>query len=364
MLRLIMRQQCLKLTNRSFIRPLSTSSVFLNSIQSKTPKTTRSTNPQKLRRTKKIPNRRQEEVSFIEQIKNQQMIKPCTTFTTCESYDFDKILSTNNNLQIQVLIPNEILHFTYEKENDVLVLSNGSIVVWGLDESNVEKKILPLLEEYMVSVYPFPESEDMDYVETDQLDSTLEEDIIVINSVDHEQEMLDKAAFSSGLSRSTRLAIIETSLERHISQTRKLSENLSVGKKLNLTEKELLRSTGRLFLLRGKLNLYSELIEIPDLYWSEPNLEKIYRQISSNLDITPRISILNKKLDYATDESRALMSTLNDEKGTRLEMIIIYLIMIEVCFEIFHFYERYVDQQEIKSLKYFEKINELDHEKK
>lgn len=351
--RLILRQPTIKLTSRLLTRPISTTSVCLNSIQSKTPKTTRSTNPQKLRRTKKTPNKSQEEVSFIDQIKAQQIIKSCTTFTTCESYDFDKILA-NKNLQIQVLIPNEILYFRFEKENDVLVLSNGSLVVWGMDESNVEKKILPLLEDYMISKYPFPESEDMDYVETDRLDSTLEEDIIVVNSTEPEQELLDKAAFSSGLSRSTRLAIIETSLERHISQTRKMSENLSMGKKLNLTEKELLKSTGRLFLLRGKLNLYSELIEIPDLYWSEPNLEKIYRQISNNLDISPRISILNKKLDYATDESRALMSTLNEEKGTRLEMIIIYLILIEVCFEVFHFYERYVDSQEFKKLKLFD----------
>ncbi len=348
--RLIFRQSILRPSFKPFTRPISSTSFRLNSYQTKAPKTTRTTNVQKLRRTKKrIPTNQSnhQKVSFISEIKNQQSLKPCTTFTTCESYDFDKILE-NNHLQAQILIPNEILYFKYDKEHDVLILSNGSLVVWGLDESNVEKKILPLLKSYMVSLYPFPESEDMDYVETDQLESSsyLDEDTIVINSSDSEQQLLDKAAFSSGLSRSTRLAIIENALERHISQTRKMSEHLSMGKKLNLTEKELLKSTGRLFLLRGKLNLYSELIEIPDLYWSEPNLEKIYRQISNNLDISPRISILNKKLDYATDESRALMSTLNEEKSTRLEWIIIYLIMIEVCFEIFHFYERFTDAKE------------------
>jgi len=368
--------------NRSFnhfkstFKPFSTSSFLQNYIQSnKSPKTTRTTNVQKLRRTKRIGNGNGRnngsnggfhKPSFLHEIRNQQhlQIKPCTTFTTCESYDFDKILNdqNNNGLEIRNLIPNEILYFKFEKEYDVLILSNGSIVVWGMDESNVETKILPLLKPYMTSLYPFPESEDMDYLEVssdtlnrhdDLLSSSssyLEEDIIVINAQDNEQQLLDKAAFSSGLSRSTRLAIIENALERHILQTRKLSEHLSQGKKINLSEKELLKSTGRLFLLRGKLNLYSELIEIPDLYWSEPNLEKIYRQISNNLDISPRISILNKKLDYATDESRALMSTLTDEKSTRLEWIIIYLIMIEVCFEIFHFYERFTDSKEKKEL--------------
>ena len=136
---------------------------------------------------------------------------------------------------------------------------------------------------------------------------------------------------------------LEATLDSHIEKTREFTESLSRGRKLNISEKAVLQSTGRLFLMRGKLNLYSELIETPDLYWSEPQLEKIYRQISRNLDIQPRISILNTKLDYATDEARALMAVLNEKKGTRLEWIIIYLITVEVCFELFHFYEKYQD---------------------
>ncbi|CCH45215.1 hypothetical protein BN7_4796 [Wickerhamomyces ciferrii] len=334
----------------------STNSNFNNF--SKTPKTSRNTTSQSFRKAKrnaqnkyKYNNDSSKRSNFIEELKNQQTIQPCTTFTTSESYDFDKMLkSFNNGIQLSVIVPNEILYFKFEKTHDVFILIDGSVVVWGMDESNVEKKILPLFKKFEKSSYENPESEDMDYIETkdlhDEQNSYLEEDIIVINSLDKDQDLLDKAAFSSGLSRSTRLAILENSLERHILQTRKMSEHLSIGKKLTVTEKELLRSTGRLFLLRGKLNLYSELIGIPDLYWSEPNLEKIYRQISNNLDISQRISILNKKLDYATEESRALMSTLNEEKSTRLEWIIIYLIMIEVCFEIFHFYERYSDYKE------------------
>jgi uncharacterized Rmd1/YagE family protein len=266
-----------------------------------------------------------------------------TTLTACEQYDLGKILD-RNTLGVQVLIPDEILYFKYNDTNDVLILENGTVVGWGVDEETMETMILPLFNDAMITRYGYPESEDMDFLEVKETEeeSHLITETIVINTDQKDQELLDKAAFSSGLSRSTRLAILENALERHIAQTRKITENLSLGKKLSITEKDLLRSTGRLFLLRGKLNLYSELIEIPDLYWSEPHLERIYRAVSNILDITPRISILNKKLDYATDESRALMQTLNEEKGTRLEWIIIILIMIEVCFETFHFYERYV----------------------
>ncbi|CAI6442802.1 CMF_HP2_G0012080.mRNA.1.CDS.1 [Saccharomyces cerevisiae] len=75
--------------------------------------------------------------------------------------------------------------------------------------------------------------------------------------------MLDKAAFSSGLSRSTNLAVLEEAMEKHISKTRTITENISKGTKLNLRSSDALKSIGRLFLIRGKLNLYSELIETP-----------------------------------------------------------------------------------------------------
>lgn len=332
---------------------LSTTIRHNSSIFRKTPKTTRLTNSQLLRRTKGITWLRNNESQILESIQKEHPILPVTTFTTCEKYDFDSILQ-KTNVGVKILIPNEILHFVYEGKHDVLLLESGSIVGWGVDEETVEHKILPLFKDCMISKYDQFESEDMDYIEINgesSDESHVITETIIINGADRQQSLFDKAAFSSGLSRSTRLAILENALEKHILQTRKVTEGLSVGKKLSVTEKDLLRSTGRLFLLRGKLNLYSELIEIPDLYWTEPNLERIYRNISNILDISPRISILNKKLDYATDESRALLQTLNEEKGTRLEWIIIILIMIEVCFETFHFYERYWDEKKMKEIR-------------
>ncbi|KAH3669114.1 hypothetical protein WICMUC_005078 [Wickerhamomyces mucosus] len=322
----------------------------LQNIVRKTPKSSRIITSPKLRRsslnsTQKITKSN----SIVDSAIAQNKLKPVTTYTTCENYDFDKLVKQENlRGTMKVLIPNEILHLKFQNEYDVLILESGTIIGWGIDEKSLEEKVLPLFKDSMIGKYDYPESEDMDYIslnEKSQLpvvdESYIVEEVIIIDSRNEDKALLDKAAFSSGLSRSTRLAILENALERHIQKTRRLTEGISKGSKISITERELLRLTGRLFLLRGKLNLYSELIETPDLYWSEPNLEKIYKMVSNILDISPRISILNKKLDYATDESRALMSTLNEKKSTRLEWIIIILITIEVGFESFHFYENY-----------------------
>lgn len=310
-----------------------------------------STSLRKIPRTTRIITSSQElrRVNRTKLISLEQEFQPCTTLTSCEKYDLNSIKKLDN-FKVNELIPNSILHFKYKNDVDVLVLETGSVVGWGIEEDEIKDSILPSLKSSMITPYKYPESEDMDFFEINSSDeeSHIVGEVFVINTFDKDQALLDKAAFSSGLSRSARLAVLENALERRINQTRKITESLSKGESIKITEEELLKSIGELFLLRGKLNLYSELIEIPDLYWSEPTLEKIYKITSNILDISPRIAILNKKLDYCTDESRALLSSLSEKKGTRLEWIIIILIMIEVCFEIFHFYEKYEERLERK----------------
>lgn len=296
-------------------------------------------------------------------------LKPCTTVTTAESYDLPKCITLLHNQGFQPisLIPDEIITFKHHcngNTGDIMILGqSGSIICWGFDEATVNQNILKLVEDARKNPLDSDEfeSEDMDYVELEnkpQLESIesdfanntaikyldtsfLVGDLILINSTDSGTGLLHKAAFSSGFSRSTKLAVLENAMERHIFETRVITEKVSKGVRLNLKRGDALKSIGRLFLIRGKLNLYSELIETPDLYWSEPQLEKIFKETSKYLDIGPRINILNSKLDYSTEETRALMNVLSEKNSTVLELIIIYLIAFELCFELYHFYERY-----------------------
>lgn len=243
-----------------------------------------------------------------------------------------------------MVIRDEVLQCKVDKK-DIMVLANGTLVGWDINEDQIDGYV-PQIWDAVSEKYE-SESEEMDYISLEaQLSqedrpSFVLEDVFVSQGQDPEQRLLEKAAFAVGLSRSTRLSILEESLEKHIQLTRENSEVLSEGLELKTKEADILKLTGRLFLIRGKLNLYSELIETPDLYWSEPNLEKIYESISRRLDIHLRILIMNRKLDYVTEEQRALLSVLSEKKGTRLEWIIIILILVEVCFETFHFVEKY-----------------------
>lgn len=347
-----------------------------------------SQNPSKYLRRAFVPNFRHPRYNFRDDLEQLLLkcltVKSCTTVTTAESYDLPRCIALlhSNGFQPVNLIPDEIVTFKHHCNGttvDTMILGqSGSIICWGFDETSVNQNILKLIEDARINPLKQEEfeSEDMDYVELEdeaqleaiQLEagdftlnnhlegSLLAGDLILINSLDPDTGLLHKAAFSSGFSRSTKLAVLENAMERHILQTRIITEKVSQGIRLNLKRGDALKSIGELFLIRGKLNLYSELIETPDLYWSEPQLEKIFKETSKYLDIGPRINILNTKLDYSTEESRAMMGVLSEKNSTVLELIIIYLIAIEICFELYHFYERYwldkkaVEDEEIKPM--------------
>lgn len=272
-------------------------------------------------------------------------VKPVVSVTKCETYDLDRVrseLSLKGVAPIQI-VPGECITFKWGVE-DVFVFKFGTIVAWNVEERDVVDKILPLFEGAEITSYSY-QSEDLDYIEMDGKGTSesyvsKETEIICLNVPSAQQKILDMLSFSYGISRSTRLAILEEAVEGHIQMTRSTIDRLSKGEKIAVDPKETLKLSGRLLLLRGKLNLYSELVETPDIYWTESRLEKIHDKISNALDVSKRVNILNRKLDYLSEEAEALIGIMSKRTEVNLELIIIYLIVIEVCYETYHFYER------------------------
>lgn len=74
---------------------------------------------------------------------------------------------------------------------------------------------------------------------------------------------------------------------------------------------------------------------------SSYQLENLYSQTMNYFSIYKRTRVMNEKLNHCVELADLITSNLNDIHHMRLEKIIIYLIMIEVCFEFIHYAERY-----------------------
>ena len=260
-----------------------------------------------------------------------------------------------------------------EKEwttGDLFVFPSGTVVAWGIPEETLTPLVTMALAPATRSALKVAEEEDLEYVEDPARDnSVIKGDTIILgtnfqqslttskdvdgseaataNPQNDERDEVQnrdrdtvfaKIAFSSGLARSTKLAVLERLLDDYFESTKSIPSVLSAGG-LPFTRDFITQTTGQLLGIRAQLNLYSDLTDsLPDLFWDsrhELGLEGYYDQVGRVLDTNIRIKILNQKMDYASEIASVLRQLLSERHGVRMEWIIIILIAVEVAISLF-----------------------------
>ena len=255
------------------------------------------------------------------------------------------------------------------RSGDVFIFPSGTLVAWGVPEAMVSAFISKIAVATTVNPHVEPlETENLEYIEdATRENSIIKGDTIVIGTkvpetgraedlpsdgsaitlsnipssgkyVRHVNTVLAKIAFSSGLARSTKLAVLERLLNDYFESTRSIPTVLSRGSRLPFTRSFVLQKMGQLLSVRAQLNLYSELTDsLPDLFWDsrhELGLEGYYDQVGRALDCGIRVKTLNEKMDHAQEIASLLREQLSEQHSLRLEWIIILLIAVEVGFEV------------------------------
>lgn len=282
-----------------------------------------------------------------------------------ESFDMDKVeeILKNHGFSLDPdgtgFESHEVVHARGFNNGDIFVFPSGTVVSWGLPPDVVNtlatKHMLPAAEMPFVKD---KEEEDLEFlVDPEEEQSRVSGDVVVLGTRreaeagDRLDTTLAKIAFSSGLARSTKLAVLESSLTRYLESTRDIPDRLSQGLRAPLSRGMILQKAGELLNLRSQLNHYNDLTDaLPDIFWdTEEKLETYYAKIGKALDVGVRIKTLNDKMTYAQEVVTVAQGVLDisekmssEKHSTRLEWIIIILIAIEVGFELRRLYmERY-----------------------
>ncbi|XP_075219379.1 required for meiotic nuclear division protein 1 homolog [Lycorma delicatula] len=150
------------------------------------------------------------------------------------------------------------------------------------------------------------------------------------------QSTLDKYTISNAIVLSVKLGVWERFLEKYVSSIQFITEDLRLGKPVQISRHQVLQKTGELFALRNAINLSSDLLGIPDFYWNKHSLEKLYIKIIRFLSVPKRTKVINEKINYCFAVVNLISSHLSDSHHVRLEWMIIILIMAEVGIEIFY----------------------------
>ena len=316
----------------------------------------------------------------------QAPAKTVTAICAAEEYDIARVAQILQNSgheldPYQTELYPQVVHVTFpaptpvskaketsSSTGDLFVFPSGTIVAWGIPDPILSALVSQTL--HPAALYPLSkfEEEDLEYAEDPKKEnSSIRGDRIILgtrpspasshdtsNNNNHQANLqptlndqtqnrnldstLAKIAFSSGLARSTKLAVLESLLSDYFSSTRSIPAVLSRGGRMPFTRRFISQKTGQLLSIRAQLNLYSELTDsLPDLFWDsrhELGLEGYYDQVGRALDINVRIKVLNEKMDYAQEIASVLRQMLSERHGVRLEWIIILLIAVEVVFAV------------------------------
>jgi uncharacterized Rmd1/YagE family protein len=214
---------------------------------------------------------------------------------------------------------------------DIFCFSYGVVVFWGFEEKE-ELEFLKEIKPFEYRPLDPPERELMSF--SFGITPKIEEEEIMLPDTD----LFSRLAVSHGLAQSVKLATFENAIQKTIDTTRNIPEQLAARGRVPLSKREIRKKMGELFIERSSINLHSDILDIPEFFWDHSEVEPLYNLIANHLDLETRIEVLNQRLDIVHDLFEMLGNELNHQHSSKLEWIIIWLIVIEVVITLLHQY--------------------------
>ncbi|PVG04432.1 putative RMD1-protein required for meiotic division [Serendipita vermifera] len=293
-------------------------------------------------------------------------IRPVFTMSTAERYQlrplFKAFKSSNATMFAEALWMPEVRVVKSSKQRvveedddqnrigEAFIFENGCAVVWGIEEEDARRFLEYNFRKYGVEVgkYAEKETEEVEFVTDPSERTRLQGDLIILGEtpqLSSPEEILPmnlptptlpvdslaaRYAFSEALARSTALSALENGVEDFLSSASRLPDSLASTGKPGLKRTEIIKKMGLLLKFRQRIFLNPQnFTDMPEVYWSEPTLEKYFQEMSDALDIKSRTQLVNAKITYAVELQSVMRELLTEASGHRMELIIIALIAFE-----------------------------------
>lgn len=239
----------------------------------------------------------------------------CHGYLLCESIDINQVNSIVKFKQTSVL----------KIEDDYcFVFPYGAVVIWGSgDLFHFESELDDLMYKKFKSHDRLVDEFIIDYSENSKL---IREDIIYLN----EFELEIMLSISHAIAQSLRLSHLEEDVLTLMKVNKQIPLDLAEKGKINKSKTEISKLQGELYLKKSKVSFEYSILDKPEFFWEYPEYDEYYTKTAEYLELFPRIEILNKKFQTIDEILSILSNELNHRHSSRLEWIIIILILIEI----------------------------------
>jgi len=240
----------------------------------------------------------------------------------CDYYDFgplyDHLTQSHEVQKFRNIIYLEWL------QGKAFIFDYGVIVLWNISEAE-RPALLKILNKYAVKPVSTVIHDQFTY-ESNASRVSLKDDHISLL----DDNIQTRLAVSHGIAQSTKLSKYEERVQNTINSTQYIPENIANKGVSGLKRKELAKLRGFLYLTKSDVMLHYDLLDVPEFFWENPELQSYYTMIAEYLEIRPRIEVINKKLETIQDLLQMIADEQKHTHSSLLEWIIIWLIAFDI----------------------------------
>ncbi len=222
----------------------------------------------------------------------------------------------------------DAMHIQFD-QGECWLFDYGVLVFWGVDEDS-KQSLLQKLENLIEQPLEKPEFEQFHFV-LGADHSGISGDCVRLEG----NAEITRLAASHAFAQSAKLSGFESKVITVIEKNAYIPSGLAKTGKIPLNRKQLAMLRGELFGTRSDIVLNFNLLDTPEFFWEYPELEGIYNQVARYLDLTPRVTLLNKKLETVYELVQMLADEQNHKHSAWLEWIIIILIAVDITIYFF-----------------------------
>ncbi|PWN47138.1 DUF155-domain-containing protein [Violaceomyces palustris] len=209
---------------------------------------------------------------------------------------------------------------------ELFIMDYGAIVIWGMTLAE-EKRLLRELRRFEVERLASEdvESEDLHWYLADY--SRIYNDVITLR---RGSSYMTKLSLSHALAQSTKISFFEGIIDNTIEATKDIPQSIAESGKIGMPPAEIMKQIGHLFILRMNIHLVGSIVDSPEIFWTQPDLEPLYSAARSYLEIPQRIDLLNTRVEVLQDMLQLLKDQVTSSHSEYLEIVVILLIMLEI----------------------------------
>ncbi|KAG6033022.1 hypothetical protein E4U41_007034 [Claviceps citrina] len=211
---------------------------------------------------------------------------------------------------------------------EVFLFDYGVVVIWGMTEAQEAKFLKEIAKFELAKLAPDDiETELFNFYYTREYQARIYNDFITLRD---KNNYMIKLSISHALAQSVKTSLYEELIATTVETCKDIPAHIALTGKINLSRKQINMQIGDLFILRIAIHLNGSVLDTPELFWVEPQLEPVYQAVRSYLEMDQRVTLLNERLDVIADLLAVLKDQLSHGHGEKLEWIVIVLIAMEI----------------------------------